>query len=441
MNDLKTPSHDLEAERAILGCLLLDRRATDIIVHELGIKAGEFFHPGHVLIFDAASRLIERRIGVDYVTLNRELESSGNLTSAGGITYVAGLANVVPSVKNARYYGGIVRELARKREIARICLEGYDQATAGGDSRDIGVGLTNRLLGVVRERKELTQTRSISEVIQSLDQENQDRAAGRALPPISFGYPRLDALVQLRPGHIMVIAGRSSIGKTSLATGLGVRVALAGSAILWISAEMSHSEMASRFIAACSDIELYGLQRGHHENLMHDPRVADLLKTNIQQVFMPGGTEQEIGRIVTECAARHPIKLVVVDYIQRLTYSGAGRNSNDASSMSKISGYLKRLAGETGIPFIVLSQMPNPTGEDRRTPREPELWDLKWSGDIGNDADVVLFIHKDFGRDGDKDYYMRWLIRKNRHGARGEIKTMFHCARAEFEEREWRYQT
>ena len=428
--------HDLQAERSVLGCCLLYSGALGIIAEE-HLTATDFYAPAHRIIFNAIMAVHDAGDPVDLITLTGRLITMGDTEPIGGLEYVAGLTNVVPSPANTRHYCRIVKNKSQSREIITRCHRTVESATKSDKPNEISVEAAEALLNITRNTVDFTQSRILDDVIGQIDSEYEGLQNGTAEPPIKTGFKRLDELIQLQGGNVFVIAGLSNSGKTAMASGIAVNVSESGNHALWISSEMSHTEMTARFIGMATEaIPAREIRRKNWGYLKADPRISQNLRACLHQVYLPGGTEHEIKRIVTQAMMRFPIKLVVIDYIQRLTYSRS--SGHEAQDMGKISGYLKRMSGETATPFIVLSQLSNPS-YDRKSgeSREPELYDLKWSGDIVNDADAVLFVHRMGGKDSDDEYYYKWLIRKNKHDSRAEIKAKFISKWVKFIEYPW----
>lgn len=407
------------------------------IIHDLMtlLKPDDFLNPQYRRLWEAAKDILQAGNTVNFSTLFERLGNNSLMQDYMALEKVEYGSN-----RTALDHARVVKSNSTKRILAKEFIRAGEDIFRVKGNADTAVNqIMASLLATLKGDKRKLATQSSYDAILDMDTHNLAVSQGKLPPALKTGFLRLDSMIQIRPTNVFVIAGRSNLGKTTFATQVACDVLRQGKRVLWISSEMSHPEMACKFLAVLNDVNPAQFTRNPALNLNQSEYVREYeseLKRLIQ-MFKPGGTEIEIEQILSMEVAKAPIDLLVVDYIQRLTWSGWNKNTNDAGSLSKISGHIKRLAGEYQVPVILISQMPNPSPEERKPDFEPELWHLKGSGDIGNDADIVMFIHK-IGSDAPGAQPFTFFLRKVKHGQRGDIKAKFDYGLAQFRECDWR---
>jgi len=424
----------VEAEQAVLGGLLLDNNAVDRIN---GLDAAHFYREDHRAIFVAILQLVVSNRPADVVTVFERLQSEGHAARAGGLPYLTAMAQRTPSAANIARYAEIVRDRAMLRETAaaaRKVLELVETPSAmkGAEVVDRAQALLADLaaVGVRREPKMLYEL--LTEFVEEVD----ERYHSKVNPGISTGIESLDRALNggLQPGNLVIVAGRPSMGKTALATDIGLNIANAHS-VLELSMEMSDREIVARAAANRGNISLSALLRGH----MDDDDWAHLAWA-VQHIGdlrfavddSPALTLLEVRMKAKAHKRKHGLDLLIVDYLGLMT---GGEEKMRTQQIGAYSRGLKALAKELGIPVVALAQLSR-KNEDRPD-RKPILSDLRDSGDIEQDADVVMFVHRpemyDPGNEALKGY-AEVLIRKHRNGALSDVPLLYRGAVTKFDE-------
>jgi len=430
----KLPPHSIEAEQSIIGGLLLDNEAW-IKVGDL-ITERDFYRDDHRRIFRHITGLLEKDRAADVVTVFESIEKSNEVDQTGGLGYLSDIANATPSAANIRHYAVIVREKSVLRSLVSAC---DDVAASALDSsgRDVDEILDNaerRIFeiaeaGAHSRRKSETLSSALGKAVDQIstlwDRENRDSVTG-----IATGYTDLDQMTSgFQRRDMIVIAGRPSMGKTALAMNIaehvGVNLALP---VLIFSLEMSSPQLAMRFLASRSRIDLSKLRSA---NLTDDDwsrltvGLQALHGTNIHidenGMISANELRARARRVHRECKG---LGLIVIDYIQMI--SSPQNNENRATELGVISRLLKGLAKELDVPVVVLSQLSRKVEE--RTDKRPMMSDLRESGAIEQDADLIMLIYRD-------DYYTKEasrepgvtevIIGKHRNGPTGDIRLTF----------------
>ncbi|MBN9460505.1 MAG: replicative DNA helicase [Burkholderiales bacterium] len=438
---LRVPPHSIEAEQAVLGGLLIDNLAFDRVADML--REDDFYRHDHRLIWHQVARLIERSQPADVVTVYEALQSLGKAEEAGGLTYLNALAQETPSAANIRRYGEIVRDRAILRrlistadEIATSALnpQGKDtrqlldeaesrvfQISEDGSRGQAGFQPLADLLGKVVER-----------VDQLYNQNNPNDVTG-----VPTGYVDFDRMTSgLQPGDMVIVAGRPSMGKTALALNMAEHVAIdQGLPVAVFSMEMGATQLAMRLVCSVGRLDQQRLRTGR---LRDDdwPRLTSAIqKMQDAQLFIdetPALNALELRararRLSRQCGR---LGLIVVDYLQLMSASTSGENR--ATEISEISRSLKALAKELDCPVIALSQL-NRSLEQRPNKR-PVMSDLRESGAIEQDADVIVFIYRDevYNPDSADKGMAEIIIGKQRNGPIGTVRLTFVGQYTKFE--------
>lgn len=428
------PPQAPEAELAVLGSIMLDRNAL-LTVQEI-LDEDCFYSPANRVIYRAMTEIQAQGAPIDLVTVQEALRASGALDGVGGVLYLTELLEHVASASNVDYYARIVAEKARLRELISVttritsaCYQGPDNIERFLDEAEqavYNVGQSRRV-GRFRPLKEL-----VAEALVELD---AIHGGDRKRVGIPTGFPDLDdRLSGLHPGNLIIVAGRPAMGKTALALDIVRHVTVKERvACAFFSLEMSHFEIAQRLLSAEANVDSHRLRTGHmNEN---DWRAVTGVMGTLSEA--PLWVDDSAGLSVAELRAKarrlkseHNIGLVVVDYLQLVS---AGRSSESRQiEISEISRGLKALSKELAIPVVALSQL-NRKPEDRREGKRPQLSDLRESGAIEQDADVVLLIYRPGAYDRDEDQgKTELIIAKQRNGPTGSVDLVFKPATTRF---------
>ncbi|MFA7665814.1 MAG: replicative DNA helicase [Burkholderiaceae bacterium] len=438
---LRVPPHSIEAEQAVLGGLLLDNNAFDRIADVL--REDDLYRHDHRLIWRQIARLIERGQAADVVTVLGALQTAGKVEEAGGLVYLNALAQETPSAANIRRYAEIVRDRAILRrlistadEIATAALnpQGKDtrqlldqaesrifQISEEGARGQVGFQPLPDLLGKVVER-----------IDELYNQDNPNDVTG-----VPTGFVDLDRMTSgLQPGDLVIVAGRPAMGKTSFALNVGEHVAIdQGLPVAVFSMEMGATQLAMRMVCSVGRLDQQRLRTGR---LVDDdwPRLTNAMqKMQDTQLFIdetPALTALELRararRLARQCGQ---LGLVIVDYLQLMAGSSSGENR--ATEISEISRGLKGLAKELNCPVVALSQL-NRSLEQRPNKR-PVMSDLRESGAIEQDADVIVFIYRDevYNPDSPDKGTAEIIIGKQRNGPIGMVRLTFVGQYTKFE--------
>ncbi len=438
---LRTPPHSTEAEQAVLGGLMLDNTAFDRVADLL--REGDFYRHDHRLIWQQIARLIERSQPADVVTVLESLQTAGHAEEAGGLAYLNTLATETPSAANIRRYAEIVRDRAVLRrlistsdEIATSALnpQGRDtrqlldeaeskifQIAEDGARGEAGFQPLQDLLGKVVER-----------IDQLYNQDNTSDVTG-----VPTGYVDLDRMTSgMQPGDLVIVAGRPSMGKTSFAMNIGEHVAIEqGLPVAVFSMEMGATQLAMRILCSSGRLDQQRIRTGR---LIDDdwPRLTSAI-SKMQESPLHIDESPALNALELRARARRlarqcgKLGLVVIDYLQLMSASSAGENR--ATEISEISRSLKALAKELDCPVIALSQL-NRSLEQRPNKR-PVMSDLRESGAIEQDADVIIFIYRDevYNPDSTDKGTAEIIIGKQRNGPIGTVRLTFIGAYTKFE--------
>lgn len=421
----RNPPHSREAEESVLGAVLLSEDAVNEVMDR--IHPEDFYVPAHQAIFEGMRELFDTSQPIDAVTTSEVLRRKGELEKIGGVAYLTRLVDVVPSTSNIVYYAGIVEEHAKRRELIR----------AGGTVTDIAFDIDEEIASVL-DRAEQTvlavaERRSSQALLevgpmfnQVLEQIEALEELGSDLTGLSTGFVDLDKkLAGLQPANLVVIAGRPGMGKSSLALNIATNAASTGEPIAIFSLEMSKEEIVQRILSSVGKVDSMKLRSGQLGPLWQ--KVVDaagkMYKAPIYIDDSPVVTVTDIRAKARRLKRRRGLSLVVVDYLQLMQ---ASTRENRQQEISEITRNLKNLARELEVPIIAVSQL-NRSLEAREDKR-PRLSDLRESGSIEQDADVVMFIYRHeyyHPEEQEKRGIAEVIIAKHRAGSTGPIDMTF----------------
>ncbi len=427
---LRLPPHSEEAERSLLGGLMLDNSTWDTIADI--ITEDDFYRHDHRLIFHAISELAERNDPLDAVTLSEFLANAAMLDDAGGLAYLGGLAKDTPSAANIKAYAEIVRERSILRHLIRV---GGEIATSGHttEGRTASELLDNaeRKVFEIAERGKrigagfVPLKKLLPEAIDRLDTLHSTEGD---ITGVSTGFDALDKLTAgLQKGDLIVIAGRPSMGKTSLALNIAENAAI-GDKIptALFSMEMSAEQLSFRMISSLGRVSQTHLRTGSFSDedwSRINSAVAVMATAPIFIDDSPALTPTEVRARARRLKREHGLGLIVVDYLQLMQV--AGTTENRATEISEISRSLKALAKELQVPILALSQLNRSV--EQRTEKRPVMSDLRESGAIEQDADAIIFIYRDevYNKDSARKGMADVMLAKQRNGPIGDILLTF----------------
>ena len=431
----RVPPQSIEAEQSVLGGLLLDNGAWDKIAEIIG--EADFYRADHRAIFRHIAQLIEENKTADALTVAEILDRSGRLNDVGGQAYIGSLALNTPSAANIRRYAEIVRERSIMRSLAAIGTEIADSAYAPS-GKDASVLIDEAEAKVFRIAEARTKARQgfvkidplLTETVERIDmlysRDNKNDVIG-----LSTGLVDLDRKTAgLQSGELIIVAGRPSMGKTTIVMNMAEHVALAEKkAVAVFSMEMSGPQLAMRMIGSVGRVDQHELRTGTFKE--DDwPRLVDAVgKLNEAQIYIDDTAGLNVLELRSRARRLHRqcggLSVVIVDYLQLMSGTGGGREENRATEIAEISRSLKSLAKELKVPVIALSQLNRSV--DARQDKRPMMSDLRESGAIEQDADVILFIYRDevYNPTPENKNLAELIIAKQRNGPVGKIDLTF----------------
>ena len=436
----KTLPHNAEAERTVLGAILVDNQAFNSAAEILG--RDDFYREAHRRIFSAMAGLAERSQPIDLVTLKDELARQSALEAAGGPAYLAGLVDGVPRITSVEHWSRLIKEKAVLRNlihagnrIVTSCYEAEDEAAVLLDRAE-------KAIFDIAERRIRAGFVPMSEIVKesfrTIDQLSQSQEVVTGVPT---GFVDLDEMTSgFQKGDLVIVAARPAMGKTSFTLNIAQHVAMrVGETVGFFSLEMSKEQLALRLLCADARIDAHRLRTGK----LNEKDWARLAKayTDLAQskIFIDDSatiSPLEMRATCRRLKAEHGLGLIVVDYLQLV--SSSGRSENRQQELSAISRSMKGLAKELGCPVIALSQLSR--APEARTDKRPQLSDLRESGAIEQDADIVMFIFREeeYKPSEENRGIAEIIIGKQRNGPTGSRKLAFIKEFTRFENLEWR---
>ncbi len=427
----KLPPQNLEAETSVLGAILLAEQALDAVLIDTRLKAEDFYRPRHQRIFKAMRRLKEKSEpeAVDAVTVSDELARAGELEEAGGPAYIHSLPSMVPAAGNVRHYARIVKQHALLRKLLDAARETQDEVYAhAGDVQELIDQVESRFYNVAHEDR-TGELRSIEDVLHDeLDKLELVSRQGIALTGTPSGFKDLDDLTGgFQPGNLIVLAARPSMGKSALVTNIAENAAIDHDRpVALFSLEMSETELAQRFIASQAKLNGDDLRKGRVKPDRW-PKVVKATEKLARSPLYVDDTSDigilEVRAKARRLHARRELGLLIVDYLQLMRPEDS--SASRVEQIGQISRGLKILARELNIPVIAVSQLSRAV--EARPDKRPLLSDLRESGQIEQDADLVAFIYRDeyYNRDSERPGEADVIVAKHRNGPVGDVVLTF----------------
>ncbi|HVX58121.1 MAG TPA: replicative DNA helicase [Candidatus Saccharimonadales bacterium] len=437
-NQVESPQN-LDVEASLLGSLLIDTESFIKIAD--AVQAEDFFDGRHKAIFSAMRELHDKRSPIDILTLSEQLKSAGQLDAIGGASYLTELTNTVPTASHMEQYADIVADKAIRR---RLIAASNDIAGIGSDEskslQELIEEAETRLFEVSQRhvRQDITSLESIlGDSFDRLDDLHRNKGGIRGIPT---GLRDLDKLLAgLQRSDLIVIAARPSMGKTALMLNIALNVATKAKqgAALIFSLEMSKEQLVDRLLAAEAGVDAWKLRTGEGLDDKDFERLSagmgELAEAPIYIDDTSGITVSDMRTKARRLHHQHPLALIVVDYLQLM--SGGSRfaaAANRVQEISEISRSLKVLARELNVPVVALSQLSRSV--ESRSPQIPQLADLRESGSIEQDADIVAFLYREdyYNPDSDKKNITEILVKKHRNGPTKNIDLYFDRVKQRF---------
>jgi len=429
-NAVRTPPQDLEAEKSVLGALMLDKNAVYIVVDIL--HADDFYSPKHGIIYNAMNDLYEDKEPIDVVSVSSRLKEKKEIDAIGGSAYLTEVVNFVPTASNIKHYA----EIVYKKKMLRDLIESSDHISGLGyqEDEDIDVlvdAAEKRIFSIARSSVK-QKFDSIKNVLsESWERfEKLHESGGKETRGISTGFHELDnKLAGLQKSDLIILAARPSMGKTTLAMDIARHVAGNGIPVGIFSLEMSSQQLVDRMLASEAKIDSWKLRTGKLSSDDEFQRLSHAMdKLSKAPIFIDDESMNNVLQMRAKARrlqSEHGLGLIVVDYLQ-LMAPHKTKSDNLVQQMTEISRSLKTLARELDVPVLALSQLSRAV--ESRRPAIPKLHDLRDSGSIEQDADVVMFVYREakYNEDTDRGNISDIFIEKHRNGPTGRIELMFN---------------
>lgn len=425
---LKVPPQNLEAEVSVLGALMIDKmaiiRVTDII------SPGDFYHPTHQLIYEAILKLFEKGEPIDILTVSASLKNEKRLKGVGVNDYLAELINAVPSAAHIEHYAKIVKEKSVRRQLIHASSEINETAFNGNDFEELLDNVEQKIFRISETSRPQRFTPMRDELSHAYERLEKLHRGDGVLRGVATGYHQLDNILSgLQKSDLIILGARPSYGKTSFALDMARNAALAGYSVGVFSIEMSREQIVDRLIASQARIPLWRLRTGRLQNEMEfsliQQALDELSKANLFIDDTPSPTVLQMRSAARRLQLDHGLDFLVIDYLQLIQ----PRTSVESMvhQVTEISRGLKALARELDIPVLALSQLSREV--DKRDIKIPRLSDLRESGSLEQDADVVMFIYrKDRDRidtPEEEQNLVEIIVAKHRNGPLGTVKLRF----------------
>ena len=421
--------HNEDAERSVLGSMLLDVGALDAMLEQL--KPEDFYQAAHASIFDAMRKIRQDGDSVDVVTLANALERSGKLESAGGAVYLTELMSFVPTAANVQHYERIVEEHSIQRALIRV---GNDMIRDGmNDQRDVEQSLNDaeRKIYDISMRKTEETLSPASEIVPNTINQIGEIASRRGkLTGIATGFSKIDRLTNgLQKSDLIILAARPAMGKSAFAMNIAQYAALHDNrSVAVFSLEMSKEQLMMRIMCTEASVDSQKIKDGtiRDEEMMRLMDVSEPLQAS--KLFIDDSAGATVASIRSKCRrlkAQQGLDLVIIDYMQLMQGTGTGNRKNDnrQQEISDMTRAMKLLARELNVPIILLSQLNR--GPEMRQDHRPMISDLRESGSIEQDADMVILLYRAAVYDENAGNESEAIVAKNRHGPIETCKLVF----------------
>lgn len=427
-NQRKLPQN-IEAEQSVLGAMLIRQEA--ITETQEILRAGDFYREAHRIVYNAIEELFSNHEAVDLVTLTEQLRKTNNLDKVGGISFVTALANSVPTAANVVYHAKIVKEKAELRRLIDAATEIATKAYADEDDvDDIMDDAEKKILAIAANQMRGSFVPISEIIISAIDRVEQLYENQGGLTGISTGFSDLDQLTSgLQPSDLVLVAARPSMGKTAFTLNIATYAALHDSSVAFFSLEMSKEQLVQRMICSEGGIDSQRLRTGDLLDEEWTQLIATADRLSTAKIYIddtPGITVMELRSKARRLKAEHGLDLVIIDYLQLMQGRSARSGDNRQQEISEISRSLKALARELGVPVVALSQLSRSV--ESRQVKKPMLSDLRESGSLEQDADIVMFLYREdyYNQETENKNITEVIIAKHRNGPIDTVRLFFH---------------
>lgn len=430
--------NDLEAEQSLLGCLFLSQDACMEVFSM--VKPSDFYSNAHQKIYEAMLDNYSKDVPIDYITVSKVLTNKGELEEVGGLGYITDLTNFVPSAANFKHYAEIVKNDGTLRQVIEASQQIINDAFDGKTAKDVLEKAEKNIFDIAQTRRtsELVHVKKgITEVIDLMEKLAIDPNANMG---VKVGFPTLDRMTNgFKDGELIIIAARPGIGKTTLAVNFAINAALKhGKSIAMFDLEMSTLQVAQRFLCATSRVPLNDVKTGTKDSNVWNTIFETKKILENTNIYVDDTTNITPNEILSKCRklkAQHGLDMIIIDYLQLMKSERASKDGSRQQEVADLTRSIKLAARELHVPIILLSQLNRDSDKQNR---KPQLTDLRESGSIEQDADIVMFISDikaeevPDSNDDAKDYTL--IIAKHRNGERGEIPIKFKGEYTQFYE-------
>lgn len=425
----RIPPQNIEAEQAVLGAMLIKKEAISAAAELL--TGDDFYRNAHRLVFEAIITLNQANEAVDMITVTDRLKRDGELEKAGGIAFITALANAVPTAANVTFHARIVRQKSQLRQLINAATEiagtAYEDADAVDEIMD---DAEKRILGVTARSNHADFVPMKDILITTFEQIEKHAANKGTLTGLPSGFVDLDRLTSgFQPSDLILVAARPSMGKTAFTLNIATHAAIRSQkTVAFFSLEMSKEQLALRMFSAEGQVDSQRLRVGDlkDEEWQKLISAADrLTKAPLWIDDTPGITVMELRSKARRLKAEHGLDLIVIDYLQLMQGRGRGSGDNRQQEISEISRSLKALARELKVPVIALSQLSRSV--ESRQIKRPMLSDLRESGSLEQDADIVMFLYREdyYEKETDRQNITEVIVAKHRNGPVDTVSLFF----------------
>jgi replicative DNA helicase len=416
----RLPPQNVEAERGVLGSLLLQNETIDEVAEILQVQ--HFYSDSHQRIYSSIMSLHERGVrGIDAVTLHAELSKNNETEDVGGADYLHEILESVPNAAHARYYADIVRDKWIQRSLTYACSEILAECYEGSrDTEDVLATAEQRIFSILESQEHVDRMNLGDILLATFTRINERLEKEGAISGLPTGFTELDKLLNgFQASELIILAARPSMGKTALACNIAEAVAATGEPVLLFSLEQSRLELAERLLCIRAKVNGHRLRGGELDEIEHDALMRASQELSEYPMWIddaPGRTMAQIGAIARRLKRRSGLSLIIIDYLQLI--EPEDKRAPREQQIALISRRLKFLSKEVEAPVIALAQLNR--GVELREDKRPRLADLRESGSIEQDADVVAFLHRPAAYDPeDRPGEADVIIAKNRNGPTG----------------------
>lgn len=430
--------NNLEAEQSLLGSMFL---SSDVCMDVFAmLSANDFYSKAHQKIYQAMQDNYAKDISIDYITVSKVLTDKGELEEVGGLTYITDLTNFVPSAANFKHYADIIKNDSLLRQVIEASQKTINDAFEGETAADVLAKAEKYIFDISQTRRtnELEHIRKgIAEAIDLMEKISIDPNANMG---VKVGFPTLDRYTNgFKSGELIIIAARPGIGKTTLAVNFAINAALKyGKSVAMFDLEMSALQVAQRFLCSTGRIAMDSVKGGTKDNNVWNTMFETKKILENTNIYIDDTTTITPSEILSKCRklkAQHGLDMVIIDYLQLMKSEVRTKDNNRQQEVADLTRSIKLAARELGVPILLLSQLNRES--EKRADKMPQLSDLRESGSIEQDADIVMFIADTAADNSDSDddaLDYQLVIAKHRNGQRGNIPIKWKSEYTQFYE-------